>query len=248
MHHQLPIHVAPSFDNTGPGGLRSRDMELLHHYTTSTAISLYSSQAHLELWQILIPKMSFSNDFLLHGLLAISACHFATTLPEEADKSEYENLAKHHYTTSLALFAPLLSQLDANNITPIVSFSMLIIVLSMAMPSVAILEATTEMGYIHYMVNTLRLVRGVKEVLAQAWHMVQKSVLLPFLQLHPESKAGPPGFEAEVVLRCIEARIHSDLEEASRRAEYLEVVRCLRDSIPEKNFGREQQAVIMSCK
>lgn len=88
---------------------------------------------------------------------------------EGQNVEEYNHIAKYHYTTALSLFRPMLNHIDKENGPPIVSFAMLVIILSMAMPRANVPEDTTGIDYIEYMVNNIRLIMGVKDVLSQCW-------------------------------------------------------------------------------
>lgn len=208
-------------------------MELLHHYTTSTCLTLHSLTTNglKEVWQVIIPKLAFSNAYLLHGLLCLSACHMSW---EGQNVEELNHIAKYHYTTALSLFRPVLDHIDEQKGPAVVSFAMLVITLAMAMPRADVPEQATSLDYIEHMVNNIRLIMGIKDVLAQCWPYIQHTVIAPLLVVNLDSGKEPIGFEAEVAMRCIEARIHNDISNIPLREEYLEVVKCLRGSNPRR--------------
>ena len=243
----------------------TRGMMLLHYYTVSTFVTLTSYSQFERLWQIEIPKLSFSNPFLLHGcrstkpgspvtsniiplVLGLSACHLSYLETKGTGEHEqYNNAAKHHYTTALSLFRPMLNEINEDNATPIVAFSMLVIILSMGMPPVAVPEPPTPSSYVNYIINMLRLVRGVKDVLDQAHPMIQTSIIEPMLHVDREAGKEALGFEAEVAMRCIEDRIRRDISDPSLREEYLEAAKRLRGSNPRRPYkGMEYQSIVLA--
>jgi hypothetical protein len=74
------------------------DMELMHHFITSTFRTISMSSAGDEtdrIWQIEVPKQAFAhNVFLLHHILALSSYHLAYLQPER--RQMYSLRASHH--------------------------------------------------------------------------------------------------------------------------------------------------------
>ena len=58
------------------------DMELLHHFTTHTALTLSDART-LPVLQAEIPKLAFTNPYLLRGAIAIAALHRATKTTDQ---------------------------------------------------------------------------------------------------------------------------------------------------------------------
>jgi hypothetical protein len=83
--------------------LQMNDLELLHHYTTSTYLTLtQDSPEHEHVWQIVVPQLAVKHPFLMHGILASSALHLAHVLPER--QQEYTVLAANHESMALPAF------------------------------------------------------------------------------------------------------------------------------------------------
>ncbi|KAH8800573.1 hypothetical protein DL96DRAFT_1823926 [Flagelloscypha sp. PMI_526] len=73
--HTVPI-IQPIFSQ----GLPHYDLELLHHFTTTTALSLLDvygieSPPVLDIYQRYGPRLALAHLFLMHSLLALSALH-----------------------------------------------------------------------------------------------------------------------------------------------------------------------------
>jgi hypothetical protein len=58
------------------------DMELLHHFTASTAPTLSTNSQLQRLWQDCIPRLALSADYVLLSILAISSLHLAYLRPQ----------------------------------------------------------------------------------------------------------------------------------------------------------------------
>ena len=79
--HSLPV---TQFNANGPV-LNMLDLELLHNFSTSTCYTLHSDPALKTLWRINVPQLGFQYDFVMRGLLALSALHMAYYKPERRD-------------------------------------------------------------------------------------------------------------------------------------------------------------------
>lgn len=82
------------------------DLELLHHFSTSTYISLARRVTHYPMWQVSIPTMAFQNPFLMHSVFAISALHLAYLHPER--QKELALSASKHQHIALQSFRVIL--------------------------------------------------------------------------------------------------------------------------------------------
>lgn len=54
--------------------------ELMHHYLTNAYLDL-GSPKNFHIWQVEIPRMATAHDFLMKGLIGISALHLSTLQP-----------------------------------------------------------------------------------------------------------------------------------------------------------------------
>lgn len=64
-------------------GSWTADLELLHHFTISTCMTLPKSSQVSRIWQVDVPRLAFSNTYLMHQLLALSGYHLAQQHPEK---------------------------------------------------------------------------------------------------------------------------------------------------------------------
>ena len=107
--------TSPSVPSPGNGTLDLADLELLHHYTTSTYKTLPSRAApdQRELWQIQVVQLGLEHEFLLRGILAVPTLHLAYLLPMRR-----ESLTLHattHQSVALRLFHEALDRVNTSN-------------------------------------------------------------------------------------------------------------------------------------
>jgi hypothetical protein len=191
--------------------------------------------------------MAFSNPFLMHGLLSMSACHLAHLRPVVA--GHYNILAIHHHTSAISLFRPLLDNIDSENAIPLIAFSTLVACLSFAMPQVSLhrlAPPSTRISFVEHVLDIFRLMRGVRGVMESAWVWVKGSAVAPLLTLSVEKLEEPLEFAAEVAVRALEARIHVDAESEDEKTDYLDAMNHLRTCYPRGPLGTHHQALIFA--
>lgn len=107
-------------------------LRLMHHFTSVVALDLANGQTPeaIALWQIHAVKLGFKHDFLLRGILAVSAFHLGYTHPER--RAEYEIIGTTHQSIGLAEFQDTLAHVDETNCHAIFAFSCILIVLAFA--------------------------------------------------------------------------------------------------------------------
>lgn len=88
----------------------SRDKELMHHFSTLTVHSMATRPDVLHIWQTVIPQSCYENDFVLHGILALSAAHKAYLL--SGNRQLYLNLSDYHFNIGSETFRSQLSDED----------------------------------------------------------------------------------------------------------------------------------------
>lgn len=107
------------------------DLELLHHYTTtSTYLTLSSDPIMRNYFLVDVPHLGFSHPYVLHSIIALAASHLAHFRPESRQYYSAEATARHTSATSMA--TPLLSEITAANAIPIHCSSVLTMFISFA--------------------------------------------------------------------------------------------------------------------
>ncbi|KAH7400138.1 hypothetical protein BKA64DRAFT_475215 [Cadophora sp. MPI-SDFR-AT-0126] len=120
------VHVSATgtaLSSSGSHVLNLIDMELLHNYCTSTALTLHRDPAIVKLWSITVPQFGFLHDYVMHGILALSALHMAYCFPERKEICT-EQAALHH-KSGLIKATPALSTFAEENASAMYLFSAL---------------------------------------------------------------------------------------------------------------------------
>ncbi|VUC31225.1 unnamed protein product [Clonostachys rosea] len=90
-----------------------RDLELMHHYTSSAYLTLPRANDIRPVWQIDVSRLAMSNKFLMHQLLATSAHHLAYLNP--SPDSPYTLYASIHQNKALFGLQSTLTQITNEN-------------------------------------------------------------------------------------------------------------------------------------
>ncbi|OQE47290.1 hypothetical protein PENCOP_c001G08112 [Penicillium coprophilum] len=127
--------VLPSLSSLGPfpSTLAVFDLELLHHWTTSTCYTLSRSPAVQTVWCTEAPRIGFETPPVLHTLLALSALHLARC--DESRRATCLAHAQIHHSTAVREIIPLVSPLARDNGAALFIFSSLTCMFSCAKPS-----------------------------------------------------------------------------------------------------------------
>ena len=137
-------------------------LELLHHYTAFTALTEVHDPEHQRIWQVSIPRLAFSNPFLLHGIMAIAALHRRRSSPVTEQESLLD-AARHHQEVALSIYIPLLNDITAKNCHPLFAFSQVIAIVSYSLLQVD-REHLTVSEYIQRLVGIFELLIGASVI------------------------------------------------------------------------------------
>lgn len=156
------------------------DLQLMHHFSTVLAYDLANQQTGeaLALWQTHAVNLGFKHDFLLRGLLAVSALHQSYLYPHL--KVEFDLRASTHQSIAIHSFQETLGNVNETNCHALFAFSCIIIVLSFASSSKD-KASDFQTDVLHW----LYLLRGCNEVLKLYREILRNSFLKPLLdELH----------------------------------------------------------------
>lgn len=152
-----------------------RDLELMHHFTTDVCKTLSARKEVQDVWGLVMPQMAFSCDYLMHGILALSALHLATLKGE--NKSSYIDCSMAHFHCSLSTYNQVLPNIAADNCLTLFALSSLVTVHVCALPIV------DEAGpYLERIMTLFNMCRGVETILSPYTSLIQESSLKPMLQ------------------------------------------------------------------
>ncbi|KAJ5032916.1 uncharacterized protein L3040_009505 [Drepanopeziza brunnea f. sp. 'multigermtubi'] len=113
-------------------GLNLIDLELLHNFVTSTAFTIHTDPTMKIAWQINMPQVGFQYDFVMRGILALSALHMAHYKPEKRDFYIQQAMLQHQI--GLRIASEVLSNVSSENCTGVYAFSTLAVLYTMASP------------------------------------------------------------------------------------------------------------------
>ena len=71
-----------------------KNLELFHHFTTTTYATLTTDDDLRELWRLVVPRIAFRYEFVMHALLAMSSLHLSFL--GSRDETYAVVAAKHH--------------------------------------------------------------------------------------------------------------------------------------------------------
>lgn len=105
--------------------------ELLNNFRKETCYTLQSDPGQQSVWLNNVPQLAFSFDFVMHGILALSALHLAYLYPQ---KDFYVSIARTHHQVSIRRGRELLPHITQENCSGLYIFSVLVAVYTLASP------------------------------------------------------------------------------------------------------------------
>ncbi len=203
------------FEGSGSGlpKLQMEDLELLHHFITETCFTLSDRGASHELWRVNAPQVAFQHDFLMRGILAISALHLAWLRPDRKD--HYSHIAVRQQDAALGAFRAIMSSMDQSNCDAFFGLSSLIVVYGFAAP-----KASDSLGLFSYSGDDsdewLPLIRGVNSILMNVFSWIKQGRLSGLLHDHQQE---PPRTDLPPILKEQLSHLEALCENVSDRQE-----------------------------
>ncbi|GAP83946.2 putative c6 transcription protein [Rosellinia necatrix] len=108
------------------------ELELFHHFITSTSLTLACDPVARDFWRVNVPQLGFLHPYVLKGVLSIAALHLARLRPQQKDSLVEQAMMHHTAASSMAL--PLITNASGENFPPIFHFSMLTTIITFARP------------------------------------------------------------------------------------------------------------------
>ncbi|KAI1260430.1 hypothetical protein F5Y18DRAFT_405315 [Xylariaceae sp. FL1019] len=106
----------------------------MHHFTTSTCLTLASDPNVRNFWRVNVPQIGFAYPYVLKGILALSALHLSRLRPQQRDSLVKQAMVHHNASTSMVM--PILSEnvIGNDEFTPVFCYSMLTTTITFARP------------------------------------------------------------------------------------------------------------------
>ena len=174
--------------------LQIAELELLHHFTTETCYTLSDRPESHELWRITVPQVAFQHDFLMRGILAISALHLSCLRPDR--QTYWGHVAAKQQDAALSSFRTIMTHMDQSNCDAFLALSSLIVVYGFESP-----KNSDSLGMFNYKGQDsdewLPLIRGVNSIIMSVWPWIKNGRLSGLLHDHIQE---PPRTELPSVL------------------------------------------------
>lgn len=219
-------------DTTSAGSWIS-DLELMHHYATTTYQTLPRSDEAENIWQVELPKMAFKHPFLMHQILAILGCHLAYQQPH--DRPKYSLQALCHQSDALLGLRIALTEITAENCHALFATSSLLLISAFASLSVHEQTDGHHQPNVDDILDIFLLIRGMQEILTASEPTLQGG---PFGYLFLLSRNPTSTPLLEMVLNYLDQLtvqlFSSDVELSVRTLANCEISRlstCIRNAI-----------------
>ncbi|ETS81862.1 hypothetical protein PFICI_06864 [Pestalotiopsis fici W106-1] len=124
--------LSPAPSNGLGGNLNMADLELLHHYSTYTYVTLSEQLVMRDYCRINLVQIGFKYDYIMRTLLAISGMHLAHHRKQSFDY--YTSLAAAHHEAATRTAMELMKDLNAENAPMLFLYSSLTMYYALGAP------------------------------------------------------------------------------------------------------------------
>ncbi|XXH04524.1 hypothetical protein Hte_010940 [Hypoxylon texense] len=161
----------PSSSEPAPAGWFSAlDLELLHHFTTSTCFTFSSEPMTRNFWRVNVPRIGFSHQYVLEGILSLAALHLARIKPQRRDALLEQAIIHHNASSSLAV--PILNNINSGDSIPLFFFSIITTYIAFASHRESDSLLVVADGVMPEWLFLFRGMRGVIDVTSDAYNSV----------------------------------------------------------------------------
>lgn len=175
--------------------INTSDLELLHHFSTSTYLTMSNIPSEQEIWKTKLVHIGFRHKFLLHGIFALSALHLGhlAHLESTADSIDYMVKAAMHQNTGLAEFRKTLETIDASKFDAILAFSCLVPMHSIVIAAGAAYRPVNPgQDILSSLFESISLFRSVNSLLLPWLDVYTSSIISPLLKVIAQKLPEPP--------------------------------------------------------
>ena len=165
--------------NTHDGSRRLLELELMHRWTTSTYLSLCSSAEDIHCLQVDVPRWALKNDYLLDGMLAMSALEVAICEQDIGDvRQAYIQAAMDYYDKSSTSFRSQFSEssIGPENIHCFYMYSCLVWPINISMPQAQQTSAVSRIT------TLMDLTIGSSSIALIDWSGLMESPMAPMIR------------------------------------------------------------------
>lgn len=119
----IPPKEEEIFGGLNDGFFSIDDLELFHHYHTSTCFTFTTEPLARSFWQLAAPQIGFSNPYILRSILAITALHLSRF--KKGREGFFLARAHAHHRAALESAKSALGDSDGNNCEQLLLFTIL---------------------------------------------------------------------------------------------------------------------------
>lgn len=163
--------------------INTSDLELLHHFSTVTYLTMSNVPEEQKLWQTTIVQLGLQHTFLLRGILALSALHL-NYLKSSPQAIGYIIKASTHQNIALAQFRQAVTSVNASTFDAVLAFSCVLPIHSMAITACSTFRAQmAEQDNLSAFLESTQLLRSVNQLLLPALDVFKTNTILPLIQV-----------------------------------------------------------------
>lgn len=162
------------------------ELELLHHFTTETCMTLSDRAQSHHLWRLTVPQIAFQHEFLMRSILAISALHLSYLKPHKCEY--YTQVAVQQQDAALRQFRPIMENIgsvDESQCDAFLGMSSLLVVYGFETQ-----KSSATLGWFSHdreqSDKWLPLIRGVNLIIMSVWNQIRNGRLAGLLHDHEQ--------------------------------------------------------------
>ncbi|ORY05904.1 hypothetical protein BCR34DRAFT_42046 [Clohesyomyces aquaticus] len=219
----LPFDIIESIYPSCSDLLRRRFRELIHHFEVRTSSTLATDPPAQRVWKTVVPTLAAVTPCILHGIIAVSAMHFARSLSNGKEKDIYLQIAAAQMNIGLSQYRTGLEDITEDNAEALFAFSVLTttyvwvtatdecreVLSSLKLKGLCVeRKEEVKMKLSSMMTKTLRALRGCLVILTPCWTRVSTGVLSAIVNRSwwPQSRypTSPLAIEEDRMVHSIE--------------------------------------------
>jgi hypothetical protein len=161
------------------------DLDLLHHFMTSTYTSLGETVEAQKAWLSPLIDLAFAQPFLMHGILAIAATHLASISPCSTDRQRYDVAAAQYHGLALPAFRTAITVIDERSCHAVMAFSHILMITTFALDNRNENLFLVRQKGEDELPDWLIVIRGGCTIFHNTMHLISEGPMKPFLQEIP---------------------------------------------------------------
>ncbi|ORX95731.1 hypothetical protein BCR34DRAFT_579117 [Clohesyomyces aquaticus] len=204
-----------------------QDLQLLHHYTVATYVTIADHDHIRELWQTTVPRMALKYEFLMHGLLSVAALHLASSHPES--DTSYTDAAICHHDLALAEYRVQLNDIDSENCSALFACSTMVILFAFGFSLSRVHCGAGIQRPVQEITNIFVLLRGSYALIQESWHWLETGELSLLFQERAGDASTVLPHEVMASFRRLEEFLESAEADFQEKSVYQTAIRRLKE-------------------